>query len=84
MTNVAMMVVKITIWPNNAPSYSIEWEMPVDSLDDCGMRALVASYLRQRGMQRCECAAELSIDNQIIVSIIQQVKLVRRTKMYPA
>ena len=85
MTNeLAMMNVKITVWPIDAPSFSIDWAMPVDSLDDRGMRALLASYLRQRGMQLCECVAELTVDGRVIVSISQQVKMVRRIKMYPA
>ncbi len=84
MNELAMMNVKITVWPIDAPSCSIDWTMPVDSLDDRGMRALLASYLRQRGMHLSECVAELTVDGQVIVSISQQVKMVRRIKMYPA
>lgn len=84
MNNVAMMNVKITVWPIDAASYSIEWSMPVDSLDDKGMQDMLVSYLRQRGMQLRECVAELQVDGTVVVSIRQQVKMVRRIKMYPA
>lgn len=84
MNNVVMMNVKITVWPNDASSYSIEWSMPVDSLDDKGMQDMLVSYLRQRGMHLCECVAELQVDGTVVVSIRQQVKMVRRIKMYPA
>lgn len=83
MNELAMMNVKITVWPIDAPSCSIDWTMPVDSLDDRGMRALVASYLRQRGMHLRECVAELSIDSQVIVCVTQQIRMMRKTRMYP-
>lgn len=83
MNNVAMMAVKITVWPSDRPSFGIDWTMPVDSLDDKGMQNMLVSYLRQRGMHLSECVAELTVDGTMVVSIIQQVKLVRRVQMYP-
>lgn len=85
MTNdFSMMQVKIKVWPNDAPSFERTWLMPVDTLDDKGVKALLASVLRQTGFHLRECVAELSIDDQVIVSINQQVKMVRRVQMYPS
>lgn len=84
MNNVAMMNVRVKVWPSDAPSFERSWSMPVDTIDDKGAKALLASVLRQRGMQLCECVAELTVDGVVVVSISQQVKMVRRIKMYPA
>lgn len=84
MNELAMMNVKIKIWPNDAPSFERIWMMPVDTLDDKGMQAMLASALRQSGMHLRECVAELSVDGTVVVCVTQQVRMVRRVKMYPS
>lgn len=79
-----MMQVKVKVWPSDTPSFERVWSMPSDTLDDKGAKALLASVLRQTGFHLRECVAELSIDSQVIVSIIQQVKLVRRVQVFPS
>lgn len=82
MTNELAMM-KVKVWPNDAPSFERSWSMPVDTIDDKGAKALLASVLRQTGFHLRECVAELTVDGRVVVSIIQRVKMVRRVKMYP-
>ena len=85
MTNeLAMMNIKVTVWPSDELSFERCWAMPSDTLDDKGVTDLLASVLRQAGMGSRECVAELSIEGQVIVSITQQVKMVRRVQRYPS
>lgn len=78
------MRVKIKVWPNDASSFEVQWTMPASVLDDKGAKALLQSVLRQSGMTLRECVAELSIDNQVIVCVTQQLRMVKTTRLYPA
>lgn len=77
------MHVHIKVWPNDASSFVVEWDMPSSVLDDKGAVALLQSVLRQSGMQLRECVAELSVNRQVIVCVTQQTKMVRSTRLYP-
>ena len=77
------MRVKIKVWPNDASSFEVSWTMPASVLDDKGAKALLQSALRQSGMTMRECVAELSVDNQVVVCVTQQLRMVKTTKMYP-
>lgn len=78
-----MMRVKIKVWPNDASSFETSWTMPASVLDDKGAKDLLQSVLRQSGMTLRECVAELSIDNQVIVCVTQQLRMVKHTRLYP-
>lgn len=77
------MKVCIKVWPSDSPSYSAEWTMPQDVLDDPGVKSLLQSFLRLQGLGSRECTAELSVDGQVIVACSQQMKMVRTVRMYP-
>lgn len=81
--NEVMMHVHIKVWPSDASSFVVEWDMPSSVLDDKGAVALLRSVLRQSGMELRECVAELSVNTQVIVCVTQQCKMVRSTRLYP-
>ena len=77
------MKVQIKVWPSDAPSYSTEWTMPQDVLDDKGVKSLLHSFLRAQGLELRECTAELTVDSQVIVAVRHQLKMVKTTRMCP-
>lgn len=77
------MKVRIKVWPNDGASFETSWTMPASVLDDKGAKALLQSVLRQSGMTLRECVAELYIDNQVIVCVTQQLRMVKSTRVYP-
>lgn len=77
------MKVYIKVWPNDSVPFDTEWQMPVDVLDERGIKDLLDSFLRAQGLTLRECIVTLSVDELVIVRVSQQRKIVRSTRMYP-